>query len=46
MQLEEESEARLDIERQLVRANADAQTFKAKFETEAAARVEEVEEIR
>jgi hypothetical protein len=46
VQLEEESEARLDIERQLVRSNADCITFKSKFETEASARIEEVEEIR
>lgn len=46
VQLEEESEARLDLERQLVKANGDAQTWKSKYDTEAAARAEEVEELR
>lgn len=46
MQLEEESEARLDIERQLVRITAEAQQFKSKYESEVVARTEEVEEIR
>lgn len=46
MQLEEESEARLELERQLVKANGDAQQWRSKYETEAHARAEEVEEIR
>lgn len=46
MQLEEESEARLDLERQLVKANGDVQTWKSKYDGEAAARAEEVEELR
>lgn len=46
VQLEEESEARLDLERQLVKANGDAQTWKSKYDSEAAARAEEVEELR
>lgn len=46
VQLEEEAEARLDLERQLVKANGEAQTWRSKYETEAAARAEEVEEIR
>ena len=46
VQLEEESEARLDLERQLTRANGEVQTWRSKYETEAAARAEEVEEIR
>lgn len=46
VQLEEESEARLDLERQLVKANGDVQTWKSKYDTEAAARAEEVEELR
>lgn len=46
LQLEEESEARLDLERQLNNANGNAALYKNKYETEAAARVEEVEEIR
>lgn len=46
VQLEEESEARLDLERQLVKANGDAQTWKSKYDSEATARAEEVEELR
>lgn len=46
VQLEEEAEARLDLERQLVKANGEASTWKSKYETEAAARAEEVEELR
>ena len=46
VQLEEESEARLDLERQLQRVNADCLTWKSKYEGEAQARVEEVEELR
>ncbi|XP_018916899.1 paramyosin, long form isoform X2 [Bemisia tabaci] len=46
VQLEEESEARLDLERQLVKANGDAQGWKNKYDSEAAARAEEVEELR
>lgn len=46
VQLEEEAEARLDLERQLVRANGEAATYKSKYETEAAARAEEIEELR
>lgn len=46
VQLEEESEARLDLERQLVKSQGDVQIFKSKYETECIARVEEVEELR
>lgn len=46
VQLEEESEARLDLERQVVRANGEATTWKSKYETEANARAEEIEELR
>ena len=42
VQLEEESEARLDIERQLVKANGEVQVWRSKYETEANARAEEV----
>lgn len=42
IQLEEESEARLDIERQLVKANGEVQIWRSKYETEANARAEEV----
>lgn len=46
VQLEEESEARLDLERQLAKANSDAMAWKSKYDAEAAARQEEVEELR
>lgn len=46
VQLEEESEARLDLERQLVKSQGEVQVWKSKYETEAAARAEEVEELR
>ncbi|XP_050526366.1 paramyosin, long form isoform X1 [Daktulosphaira vitifoliae] len=46
VQLEEESEARLDLERQLIKANGDAQAWKSKYDSESAARAEEVEELR
>jgi chromosome segregation ATPase len=46
VQLEEESEARLDLERQLVKSQGEVQIYKSKYETEVAARAEEVEEIR
>lgn len=42
VQLEEESEARLDIERQLVKASGEVSIWRSKYETEANARVEEV----
>lgn len=42
VQLEEESEARLDIERQLVKANGEVTVWRSKYETEANARAEEV----
>ncbi|CAH1647484.1 unnamed protein product [Spodoptera littoralis] len=46
VQLEEESEARLDLERQLVKSNGEVSHWKSKYEAEAAARAEEIEEIR
>ncbi|KAL7052652.1 hypothetical protein ACKWTF_004953 [Chironomus riparius] len=46
LQLEEESEARLDLERQLNKANGDVSLYKNKYETEAASRIEEIEELR
>lgn len=46
LQLEEESEARLDLERQLTNANGNVALFRSKYETECAARAEEVEELR
>ncbi|XP_055702865.1 paramyosin, long form [Phlebotomus papatasi] len=46
LQLEEESEARLDLERQLVKMTGEAQQWRAKYDAEAAARAEEIEELR
>lgn len=46
VQLEEESEARLDLERQLIKANGESQAWKSKYDSEASARAEEVEELR
>lgn len=46
VQLEEECEARLDLERQVSKANSDALNWKSKYESEAAAHTEEVEEMR
>lgn len=46
VQLEEESEARLDLERQLVKSQGEVQLFRSKYEAEAVARQEEVEELR
>jgi hypothetical protein len=40
--LEEESEARLELERQLVKANGEVSIWRSKYETEANARAEEV----
>lgn len=44
--MEEESEARLDIERQLAKANGDAASWKSKFEAEVQAHADECEELR
>lgn len=46
VQLDEESEARLDIERQLAKANGDAASWKSKYEAELQAHIDEVEELR
>jgi len=46
VQMEEESEARLDLERQLIKANGESLAWKSKYDSEAAARAEEVEELR
>ena len=46
VQLEEEAEARLDLERQLSKANQDVLTWKSKYDHECAAHTEEVEELR
>ena len=45
-QLDEESEARLDLERQLSKANGDAATWKSKYEAECQAHADEVDELR
>ncbi|KAF0314810.1 hypothetical protein GQ607_017958, partial [Colletotrichum asianum] len=46
VQLEEETEARLDLERQLTKANGEVSVWRSKYESEAAARAEEIEELR
>ena len=46
VQLEEESEARLELERQLTKANGDAASWKSKYEAELQAPADEVEELR
>lgn len=46
VQLEEESEARLDLERQLVKITGEASLWHSKYDSEVAARLEEIEEIR
>lgn len=45
-QLEEEAEAKADIQRQLSKANADVQLWRTKYESEGIARVEELEEAK
>lgn len=45
-QLEEEAEAKADVQRQLSKANADAQLWRTKYESEGIARVEELEEAK
>ena len=45
VQLEEESEARLELERQLVKANGEISIWRSKYETEASARAEEVSRL-
>ena len=45
-QYEEESAVRLELERTLVKARGDLDSWRAKYETEAAARSEEIEELR
>ncbi len=46
VQLDEESEARLELERQLTKANGDAAAWKSKYEAELQAHADEVEELR
>lgn len=45
-QLEEESESKADMQRQLSRANADAQSWRVKYESEGLARAEELEDAK
>ncbi|KAK7079756.1 putative TRAFAC class myosin-kinesin ATPase superfamily [Halocaridina rubra] len=45
-QLEEESEAKADVQRQLSKSNAEAQMWRAKYESEGVARAEELEAAR
>ena len=45
-QLEEEQEARSDVQRQLSRANAEALEWRSKYESEGMARAEELEDAK
>ena len=45
-QLEEESDSKTDLQRHLSRANAEANQWRVKFESEGVSRSEELEEIR
>ncbi len=45
-QVEEEQEGRTDLQRQLSRANQEAQQWRSKFESEGQARTEELEEAK
>ncbi|XP_076337304.1 myosin heavy chain, muscle-like isoform X5 [Tachypleus tridentatus] len=45
-QLEEEQEAKADLQRQLSKANAEAQLWRSKYESEGLARVEELEDSK
>lgn len=45
-QLEEESEAKSEIQRQLSKNNAEAQLWRTKYESEGVARTEELEEAK
>ena len=45
-QFEEEQEARADLQRQLSRANAAAQEWRSKYETDGMARAEELEDAK
>lgn len=46
VQLEEEAEARLDLERQLSKANQDCLSWKSKYDHECTTHTEEIEELR
>ena len=45
-QAEEEAEGKADIQRQLSKANAEAQLWRTKYESEGVARAEELEEAK
>jgi hypothetical protein len=45
-QVEEEAEGKADIQRQLSKANAEAQLWRSKYESEGVARAEELEEAK
>ena len=45
-QLEEEQEARAEVQRALSRANADIASWRSKYETDAVGRMEELEEAK
>ena len=45
-QLEEEQEARSDLQRALSKANTEAQQWRAKYESEGTSRAEELEESK
>lgn len=44
--LEEEAEAKADLQRQLSKANAEVQLWRTKYESEGIARIEELEEAK
>jgi hypothetical protein len=44
--VEEEAEGKADIQRQLSKANAEAQLWRSKYESEGVARAEELEEAK
>lgn len=46
VQLEEENETRIDLERQLSKANGEAAGWRSKYEVEVQSHHEEVEELR
>jgi len=44
--LDEEAEAKADLQRQLSKANAEVQLWRTKYESEGVARIEELEEAK
>lgn len=45
-QIEEEQEGKADLQRQLSKANAEAQAWRTKYESEGLSRVEELEDAK